>query len=231
MAKIKLGPVVAQASGSIAGTVFSRNRFGTYIRTRAIPTNSPSEFKDTIKEQFTLNSRAFAQLDADDRMAWRTWAANNPFTDVLGATQNLTGHQAYCKLNGVILQCAGTAISVPPAIPGPGGLLTVTLTALTGAAGLGLDFTATPLAAGLALYVRAALTDSAGITYVRNLLKLVMVSETALAVPIVLNTGFEARFGPVAVGNYVHVSVRVVDTITGLVSLPINTSKVVTAPV
>jgi hypothetical protein len=36
MAKVLLGPTIAEARGQIGGTVYSRNRYGAYIRHRAV---------------------------------------------------------------------------------------------------------------------------------------------------------------------------------------------------
>ena len=39
MAKIKFGMMMTDASGKLGGQVFSKNRGGSYVRTKVTPTN------------------------------------------------------------------------------------------------------------------------------------------------------------------------------------------------
>ena len=43
-------PIFAQASGSIAGTVFSRNAGGMYVRSRANPTNPNTDAQQAVRD-------------------------------------------------------------------------------------------------------------------------------------------------------------------------------------
>ena len=49
MALIKTGPAVAVISGSVGGTVFSRNKGGAYMRNRSIPVNPQSAAQVVVR--------------------------------------------------------------------------------------------------------------------------------------------------------------------------------------
>lgn len=228
MAKIKLGPVVGQASGSHASTVFSHNRYGPYIRNRVIPVKRITSYTILIKQQFITNSKAWNALDAANRLAWNLWAQNNPYTDTLGASQTLTGHAAFCKINGSLNWIGEADLLLPPAVPAPAPLTSLSLTADIGAGDVELIFTPTPITTTKKLWLRAAVVDSTGITYVENQLKLVYWSDVAATSPTSIQAAVEGRFGPLAVGHTVHVRVHLIDSATGLISPPLAASAPVT---
>src|SRR3990172_7670510 len=114
MAKIMYGGPVANASGSIGGVVFSRNRFGPYIRRRATPVTSTSVYALNAKNLFSTASAAWRALTSPQRLAWETWGQTNPVTDSLGQKQVLTGQQAYVQINGRLLTDGAAQVSVPP---------------------------------------------------------------------------------------------------------------------
>jgi hypothetical protein len=219
--------MIGQASGSQAATVFSHNRFGAYTRNRAIPIKRITKWTIAIKLQFEQNSKAWASLTEARRLAWRLWADNNPFIDTLGASQTLTGHQAYCKLNGTLQQIGSAVTPDPPATPAPAGMTALSLTADIGAGDVSLVFTPTPFTANLAPMVWAAVVESTGITYVQNRYKLCTTPGIGQTSPMLIQQYVEARFGALAVGQTLWVKVHVVDKITGLMSAP----RVVSGPI
>jgi hypothetical protein len=108
MALIK-SSVIAQASGSLAGLTFSRNRSGMYIRQRALPVNPSSGDQVTVRSVFGNLSSRWATITADQRTAWSTYAANTPVTNPLGDSIILTGQQMYIRCNAA-RQRAGLSI-------------------------------------------------------------------------------------------------------------------------
>jgi hypothetical protein len=126
MAKVTLGPMVGQASGSVGATVFSRNRYGTYTRRRAIPTVSTTSDAMNAKARLSGASQAWGSLTAAQRLSWSNWALANPITDVLGVQQALTGHAAfvgnYCRMN----KSGDTELDVPPVSGAPAALTSLT---------------------------------------------------------------------------------------------------------
>lgn len=225
MAKVKLGPTIGQASGSIGATVYSHNRYGNYVRNRTIPTKVTSPAAQTAKSRLAQASQHWATLTDAQRAAWIAWSATNPITDVLGDKQTLSGHAACVKLNTRVLILGGAMIDVPPVADPPDAFLTLVQAADIGVGSFGLTFT-DALPANHTLWARSAVTDSAGITYITNLLKLVTV-EAAAASPYDNQTDIEARFGTLAVGNVVTTWGYVATDANGLISPPMISSAVV----
>lgn len=218
--KVMYGGPVANASGSLAGVVASHNRGGSYFRRRTVPVKATTTYATNAKARLAAASSAWKGLTGAQRFAWETWASTNPIVDTLGEKRILSGQQAYIKLNSRILFIGGSQISVPPVVSAPNALTSVTLTADIGAGNFEVAFTPTPLAAGLSAWVQAAVVDSAGITFVQNLYKLVQVSAAAAASPLSIQTAVEDRFGSLIVGQQVFVAVSVLNRAAGLLSQP-----------
>jgi hypothetical protein len=229
--KVMYGGPVANASGSLAGVVASHNRGGSYFRRRTVPVKSTTTYATNAKARLAAASSAWRTLTAAQRFSWETWAQTNPVVDRLGEKRILTGQQAYIQLNVRILFIGGTQILVPPVIGGPNALTSVTLTADIGSGDFEVAFTPTPLATGLSAWVRAAVVNSAGITFVQNLYKLCVVSAAAQASPLTLDTDIESRFGTLIVGQQVFVAVHVMRRADGQLSQPaLSRAIVVSTP-
>lgn len=226
--KLKLGPIVAQASGSIAGTVFSRNRGGNYARTRAIPTNPNTNAQQNVRGIFSTVSQAWAALTAAQRAAWENWANQNLVTDVLGDQIQLSGHQAHQKLNQRLSFIGSTVITEPPISAAPAGLTSITQTGDLGLGDFDLVFAASPTETDDKLWMRAALINSAGITYHTNALRFTGVSAAADTTPFDNLSQVTAKFGTPIVGQTLHMHVSVIDTLTGLRSGELSSDVVIT---
>lgn len=216
--KFRGGSVVGQASGSVSGQTFSHNRYGPYVRNRAIPTKSMTTYALNAKALMGAASAAWRSITDAQRAAWVAWAQTNPVVDAFGEQQVLSGQAAYVQLNRRILQDGGTQIAVPPVGAGPQALTTLTSTLDIGSGTFELAFTPTPIGASYKLWVKAAVVDSAGINYVQNLLKLVGISAANQATAYDTQSLIEVRFGTLAVGQKVVWNVAVFETATGRLS-------------
>lgn len=228
MAKIILGPMVGAASGSVGATTFSHNRYGTYTRRRAIPVKSNTVPATNAKARFTSRSQAW-QLEADaTRLAWREWANDHPITDTLGQQQILQPNAAYIRLNTRLEAVGLPPIILPPIAAPPTGLLSLVVDGDIGLGDVDLEFTTTPLSATQHLNIYAAVVNSAGITYVQNLLRQIGISGAAAVSPFDIETLVENRFGTLIVGQTLHVEVSVIDSATGLISGALKSTIVIT---
>ena len=226
--KFTPGPAIAAASGSIGGTVFSRNRYGAYTRNRAIPIKSTTIYALAAKARLGGISAEWQDITAAEKLAWNSWALNNPVTDTLGQSQILTGHAAFVSLNARIDFVGGAHIDKPPVVVAPSALLTVTPTIDIGAGAIQLAFTPTPCAAGIGVFWKAAVVDSVGITYVTNILRSIEVSSAAQASPYTIETPLLARLGDLQVGQYVHIWACKMHIASGLIGPWKRTTTIVT---
>ena len=104
MALIKFGAGVVQMAGKIAGTVFSRNRYGSYARAGTKPTNPNTERQSQVRAIIgTLNHLWQSELDESQRIAWAAYANNVPMVNRLGEVQNFSGYNHFCRTNAARL--------------------------------------------------------------------------------------------------------------------------------
>lgn len=104
-------------SGSVAGVTSSRNRFGQYRRTRAVPVNPNSAAQVAVRNSFADTSQAWDALTGSQRLAWTNYAALHPRTDSLGQSITLSGSQAFVGINSLLLLLGLAIVLVPPAEP------------------------------------------------------------------------------------------------------------------
>lgn len=104
-----------QRSGSIGGTVFSRNRFGAYIRNRSMPVNPQSGLQTAVRN--IVRGLAIAwntELTVAHRNAWLDYAENVPWTNHLGQQVYLTGLNHFIRSNTPRLQAGAPRIDDGP---------------------------------------------------------------------------------------------------------------------
>ena len=222
MAKFTPGPMVAAVSGSVGGTVFSRNRGGAYTRNRAVPITSTTSFALNAKERFATESEFWQTLTAAQRASWDAFALQRPITDTLGFSRHLTGHQSFVGINSRRAAFSDARLLVPPITSAPTGLTSMSITADIGSGAVSVIFAASPLGAADHLYISCAVTNSAGINYVSNLLRLIGESAAAETTPFDMESLVTARLGTLTVGQTLHALVSVYDDATGLLSLPLR---------
>lgn len=115
MALIKLGPMVADARGSVGGTTFSRNSAGAYSRNRTKPVYPGSESQTTRAGQMaTLVDAWQTTLTVAQREAWTAAAHTNHVTNRVGDRIVPSGLNLYIRANMALLITAQTAVATPP---------------------------------------------------------------------------------------------------------------------
>ncbi|KKM73430.1 hypothetical protein LCGC14_1410670, partial [marine sediment metagenome] len=184
--------------------------------------------QQNVRAILASQSQAWASLTIAQRAAWENFADQNPVTDVLGESLLLSGHQSFVKLNSRLDFDDQSTLTVPPIVVAPLALDTLVQAGDIGLGNVDATFTATPLAAAVKLWILAAVLDSPGITYIRNRLRFVGTSAAAQTSPFDDQTLIETKFGPLIVGQTLHVRVLTFDTATGLVSVALEDSVVIT---
>ena len=117
MALVKYGAGVVQMSGSIAGDVHARNRYGNYIRPRTKPTNPNTEHQQAIRNTLAqLTNRWSQTLTMVQRAAWNLYAANVPMTNKLGEVMHISGFNHYLRSNIERQRSGYTVVDAGPVI-------------------------------------------------------------------------------------------------------------------
>lgn len=115
MALIQLGGGILDARGSIGGQVFSRNRFGNYIRARITPINPQSSRQNVIRNAIQSLAQSWSTtLTQLERDAWEVYAAAITRQNKLGAQIKLTGFNHYIRSNSIRLQSADAIVEAGP---------------------------------------------------------------------------------------------------------------------
>ncbi len=110
MALVKFGAGIIQISGSIAGTVHARNRFGNYIRPRTKPVNPHSARQESARSDVSyLAERWHEDLTVVQRGLWNTYAAAVAMKNRLGETIHLTGFNHFIRTN-CVMKTWGTGV-------------------------------------------------------------------------------------------------------------------------
>lgn len=214
-----LGP---PQSGSAAGDTMSRNRFGQYMRSRAIPVQPRTPEQLVQRARMSSNAAAWRALTDAQRMGWEALGAQITRTDALGQAYTLNGFMAYCSVNNNKLDAGDATVAAAPAIVTPVGLISATIT-LTAVA-FSIAYTATPLAANTRLFIFCSPQKSAGRQFNGDY-RLIAVTAAAAASPANVLAAYTARLGVPVVGQKVFISLATYNG--GFKGSPFNVAQVV----
>lgn len=116
MALLRL-PEGQQRSGKQGGVVFSHNRGGPYVRSRAVPVNPMSSRQIAVRNNLqNLAIHWNNTLTQAQRDGWGVYAQNLSWQNRLGEAIVLTGANMYLRSNAAVLQAGLTRIDDAPTI-------------------------------------------------------------------------------------------------------------------
>ncbi len=97
--KIKFGSFIVAGSGKIGGHVASKNRGGSYLRTKVTPNNPQTVAQMTVRGIFASISSAWSSLTQGQRDSFDGFVAAYSTTDIFGDIRNPSGKNLYQRLN------------------------------------------------------------------------------------------------------------------------------------
>lgn len=112
---VKFGGGILDASGSLGGNTFARNRYGNYVRSRVGPVNP-----NTSRQQYVRNLMGSlvedwsVTLTQAQRDAWNVYANAIPWVNALGETVRLSGFNHFIRSNMAIIQAGGSLVADGP---------------------------------------------------------------------------------------------------------------------
>lgn len=195
MAKFTAGVGFGQASGSVAGSTYSRNRYGTYIRNKAVPTNPMTTRQQAIRAAFGNLSQQWRGLTSAQRAEYRTQAATITFTDSLGQSYSPSGFGLFMSVNQVRIALGLTVATTPPAQQTQAVITALSATAV-GSTGV-VTVTFAPAIAASSYYELAATAPmSAGKNYFSaSWYKVLGYLQSTDTSPYTATTAYAAVFG------------------------------------
>lgn len=132
MALVQFGGGVAQIRGKLGGTIFSRNRGGSFVRTFVTPTNPNTPAQQQVRNALsTLVVKWLTVLTQLQRDGWETYADNVPMQNGLGDTIFLTGQQMFIRSNSVLIRNEKARVDDAPTIFNLGEFTPVVFSAVT----------------------------------------------------------------------------------------------------
>ena len=112
---VKFGGGILDARGSVGGNVYSRNRYGNYVRSRTAPVNPSSARQQLVRSiMSSLVSHWSETLTAAQRTAWATYADSINMVNKLGESITLSAFNHYIRSNMAILNVGGTRVDAGP---------------------------------------------------------------------------------------------------------------------
>ncbi len=110
-------PVFSQASGSVAGMVYSHGRSGMICRARTTPTNPNTARQRIIRVALATLGNLWGQtLTTAQRDAWRLYAENVAVINALGQTIFLSGQNHFTRVNVNRIQADISILLAAPTI-------------------------------------------------------------------------------------------------------------------
>ncbi len=210
-------------SGSQANTTASRNRFGQYDRTRAVPVNPNSARQSLSRSRLSELSVAWRALSDAERISWNEYGSAHPRTDSLGQTVAPTGHQSFVGVNSGLVNAGLAQVTAPPVdidLPAPELVLTVAASPTFSVA-----FAPTPLSGGAKMVIQASPSISAGRSFNGDY-RFIQASAADAVSPVNIAAAYAAKFGALASGLRVFVRAYVILP-SGQRSVGVVVSKVI----
>lgn len=219
---------MADARNKLNGNVFSKNRYGAYIRTKVTPVNPQTSYQQNQRQQLASLSSQWRGLTQAQRDAWISSTGNFPRTDIFGNTKILSANVLFVGLNKNLLNAGEDTIDDAPA---PVSIPEIQISDLSAAAGTpALSFSIDPAAlpSDTALFVKATGNVGPGKQFVKNLLRFIgTATPTTGSVDIL--SAWQARFGTLVAGQRITVQIYLVSTITGQAGIPSEDTTIVGA--
>jgi len=229
--KAKFGAIVVDGRGKIGGHVASKNRAGSYFRTKVTPVNPQSTAQGTVRNRFSGISSGWRGLTAAQRASWNSAVSDFAKTDIFGDLRNPTGFNLYQRLNNNLLTCGEAAITSPPATLAVDAFTSMSIAAEDATVAEDLAITHAPgVAADHLVKVYATPPMSAGKSFVKSEYRLIAILPNSSASPYDATAEYQAVFGSTGtIGQKIFVKCIQVEETSGIAGIPIEASTLVIA--
>jgi len=229
MAKVKFTAVVADMRNKLNGSVFARNRGGAYVRTKVTPLNPQSVRQVAARNLLTSLAQGFRSLTQEQITAWNEAVSQWQTTDIFGDLVSPTGLALYVRLNSNISNGGGSLISNPPAPVGAAALADLQLSAAVTGDVFDLIFDHCAVPSDHSMYVESTAMLSPGINNANSRFRYIDYFTSGTTSPVDAFSTQTAKFGALVAGQKVYVRAKLINVVTGEVSLALKASAIVGA--
>lgn len=209
MAKIKFGMMMTDASGKLGGQVFSKNRGGSYVRTKVTPVNPQTPAQMLIRGIFASISSAWSALTQASRDSFNGFVNDYARTDIFGDLRNPSGKNLFQRLNqnlSISGQAQITTCPAPTEVP----FANIQIAEMVVADNVCVLTTSGDLT-GSKVVIWATAPQSQGTKFVKNKLRQIAVLDGEAGGDYPFGDEYVTKFGEFELGANIVVGVRVIN--------------------
>lgn len=227
--KTKFGAIIVAGSGSAGGHTFSKNRTGSYMRTKVTPINPQSATQTNTRNRLSSLATGWKTLTEAQRAAWNGAVGMYKGTNIFGDVVKPSGYNLYIKLNTNIIFAGGAALVTPLAPIALPSITSAVLTCTVAGAVVSLAYAPTPVPANISMIVDMTPPMSPGKYFVKNEYRNLAVVAPAAATPYVGTAAYALKFGaPLIAGQKVNCRLSYISKTTGQAGLPVVCIAIIT---
>lgn len=225
--KIVWGALVTDGSGKLGGHVASKNRGGSYLRTKVKPANAQTPAQQNARNRLSTFAQGWRGLTELQRESWNNAVSNFPVVKN-GRTQFLSGEQLYVRLNANLVLIGESPIDTAP-LPGaiPELIIDGVSADVSSNAVLITSLSAT-VPMGFSLVLFATAPYSPGKYNVSNKYRFIGLVTLAMG-SFDAHAMYEAKFGSLVAGQKLSVKCFLISTTTGQAGIPTTQNCIITA--
>lgn len=229
MAKILMTAIVADIRNKLNGTVFSKNRYGAYIRTKVTPVNPQTSSQQNARNRLSTMSQMWRGLTETQRQTWINAGINFQKTDIFGNPKIPAGNALFVSLNAnLALVNVNAIVNAPLPLQMPQIAIT-SLTAASGTPALSLVFTPGTVPGDTAIVVMATPQIAPGRNFVKSQYRILEVLDAADTSPANLLVSYTAANGTLVEDNKIFVKIFAISKISGQAGIPVMVKAVIGA--
>ena len=214
--KAIFGSIVTDGRGKLGGHVYSKNRYGSYKKTKVTPLNNHTVYKDAVKAKHKLITQTWGTLSEADRKTWIAGTSNFPQKNTFGEKYLLSGFGLFVKLNLNRLTLSQTILNVCPLVSNFCYIQSANLSYLLDSNSLILDYYP-PVPPQFFYKIYATPLLSPGINYSNRKFKLIGIFSNSTLSPIDIISFYSARYQVSnIIGKKIFIKITPVETATGV---------------
>jgi hypothetical protein len=227
--KMKWGALVVDGRNKIGGHVASKNRGGSYLRTKVSPAQPSSVYSSAVRSRLASIASSWRGLVATSRNQWNEAVGSFKKTDIFGDSRNPSGFNLYQQLNNNLVNAGVAQITTPP-LPDTVDMMTSASVVVDNSSHTVVITYAPAIAADHKFLVRATPAVSPGKSFVKSELRQIAVIATADASPFDVSASYITKYGnPGAVGQQIFVELIPINTTTGQKGRPTLIKTIIVA--
>lgn len=227
MAKVKFGAIVTDMRNKLGSQVYSRNRFGPYTRSFKATITSNTAAQIIARNRLSTFSASWKTLTQDERNAWNGSVESFRHTDIFGDLIRPSGFDLYVRLNCNLDQISQAPLIIPPIPQAMQGVSSLSVVASQGSNFVSITFLPAAVPTDHTYILTATPCISAGISYVKNLVRAISVLPSGTASPFLATADYLAKFGSITTGDRISVQIIAVNNISGQKLKPFNATCIV----